>query len=329
MARDDVENEWIERVKSEGAVPLLEPDNCPNGWASPPGDKFMVRGPDYITTRVKIPGGDYLLKPLAFDWIKGPTKIGEVLKNPNSRVMKAIAAEFPTGKKPFVWAFNLQVPSKDNYSAIAYFVALESIPDGSLMDRFLKGDDAFRNSRLKLIANIVKGPWIVRTAVGEQAICILGRAVSCKYFIGENYIEVDVDIGASMVANAIVHLAFGYITTLTVDLAFLIEGQTESELPERILGAVRFSELNPASAKPIDLPSDELTENPESSLPTRWWKSLGQGFSNLIHKDSPESPSSISTHVNGNAHEVDGEEVTKKHVNGNVHEVDGEEVTKK
>ena len=42
------------------------------------------------------------------------------------------------------------------------------------MDKFLKGGNAFRNSRLKLIANIVKGPWIVRKAVGEQAICKLG-----------------------------------------------------------------------------------------------------------------------------------------------------------
>ena len=54
----------------------------------------MVRGPDYLTTKVKIPAGDYLLKPLGFDWIKGSTKIGEVLKNPNRRVRKVIDDEF-------------------------------------------------------------------------------------------------------------------------------------------------------------------------------------------------------------------------------------------
>ncbi|XP_050257205.1 protein ENHANCED DISEASE RESISTANCE 2 isoform X2 [Quercus robur] len=229
------ELEWIERIRSEGAVPLLEPDNCPNGWASPPADKFMVRGPEYFSTRVKVPAGEYLLKPIGFDWIKSSTKIGEVLNDPNNRVRKVIEDEFPEGNKPFVWAFNLQVPSKENYSAVAYFAAVNPIPEGSLMDQFLKGDDAFRMSRLKLIANIVKGPWIVRTAVGEQAICIIGRALSCKYCSAENFLEVDVDIGSSMVASAIVHLAIGYITTLTVDLAFLIESQTESELPERIL----------------------------------------------------------------------------------------------
>lgn len=309
------ERKWIEQVKSRGAVPFLEPENCLNGWATPPGDRFMVRGPDYLSNKVKIPGGEYLLKPLGFDWIKGPTKIGEVLNNPNHRVRKAIDDEIAIGNNPFAWAFNLQVPSKDNYSAIAYFVALEPIQDGSLMDQFLKGDDIFRNSRLKLIANIVKGPWIVRTAVGEQAICILGRALSCKYVFGLNCIEVDVDIGSSMVANAIVHLAFGYITTLTVDLAFLIESQTESELPERILGAVRFSELNPASAGLYERPPEENSGDLQTSLPTSWWKTIGQGFSNLIHpgnQDGSTSTSEHSEHVNGSSHGEDGDENTEK-----------------
>ncbi|MCL7023379.1 hypothetical protein MKW94_011268 [Papaver nudicaule] len=307
------EAEWIQRLRDEGAVPRLEPENCPNGWATPPADKFMVRGPEYFSNRVKIPGGEYLLKPLGFDWVKGATKIGEVLSNPSSRIRKALEDEFPAAEKPFVWAFNLQVPSKDNYSAVAYFVALQPIPEGSLMDKFVKGDDAYRNSRLKLIANIVKGPWIVRKAVGEQAICILGRAVSCKYFVGENYIEVDVDIGASMVANAIVHLAFGYITTLTVDLAFLIEGQTESELPERILGAVRFSELNPNSARPVEPPSEGSTTSVQPPVSTRWWKSIGQGLTNLrSHQGAQDSSSpAVSPQVNGRIHDEDKIEEAK------------------
>lgn len=304
---DKKDHEWIERVKGGGSVPLLEPDNCPNGWATPPGDTFMVRGPEYLTTRVKIPGGEYLLQPLGFDWVKGSTKVSDVLKNPKNRVRKALKDELPSDCKPFVWAFNLQVPSKDNYSAIAYFVAIEPIPEGSLMDQFLKGDDGFRNSRLKLIANIVKGPWIVRKAVGEQAICIIGRALTCKYCVADNFMEVDIDIGSSMVASAIVHLAFGYITKLTVDIAFLIESQNESELPERLLGAVRFSELNAAAARPVELSSDGSTANLQSSISMRLWKSLGQGFSNLIPAAQESGSISSSSHVNrGIDHEQSG-----------------------
>lgn len=302
------EDTWVEKVKSEGPVPFLEPENCRNGWATPPADKFMVRGPDYLKNKVKIPADEYLLKPLGFDWIKGPSKIGEVLNHPNNRVRKGIDEAVAMGYSPFVWAFNLQLPCKDNFSAVAYFVCLEPIEDGSLVDQFLKGDDAFRNSRLKLIANIVKGPWIVRTAVGEQAVCILGRAVSCKYVFGLNCIEVDMDIGVSMVANAIVHLAFGYITTLTVDLAFLIESQTESELPERILGAVRFSELDPASAGLYVLTSEESSSNLQSSIPTRLWKSIGQGLSSLIHQGNKDATTSVLVHNNGSSHSEENNE---------------------
>lgn len=299
MAAPDSENgnAWIEKVKSEGALPFLDPENCPNGWATPSGDVFMVRGPNYLSDKVKIPGGEYLLKPLGFDWIKGSKKIGEVLNHPNHRVRKAIDEAISRGEKPFVWAFNLQIPSKDNYSAIAYFVSVEPIQDASLLDQFIKGDDAFRNSRLKLIANIVNGPWIVRTAVGEQAICILGRALSCKYVVGSNYIEVDVDIGSSVVANAIVHLAFGYIKTLTVDLAFLVESQAQAELPERIIGAVRFSELHPDSAAQYEMPSEENSKYAQSSIPTRLWKSLGQGVSHLLRQGSQDG--TASDDING------------------------------
>ncbi|XP_062192581.1 protein ENHANCED DISEASE RESISTANCE 2-like [Phragmites australis] len=302
----EAKHQWIENVKSGGTVPYLTPENCPNGWATPHGDSFMVRGPEYLTSKVKIPGGEYLLKPLGFDWIRGPTKISGILKDKNHRVRKAIDEEVSSGNQPFVWAFNLQLP-KDNYSTIFYFVSLEPAPEGSLMDQFLKGDDAFRNSRLKLIANIVKGPWIVRTAVGEQAICILGRALSCKYIQGSNFIEVDVDIGSSIVANAIVHLAFGYVTTLTVDLAFLVESQTESELPERLLGAVRFSELNPGSAGLYERQSEEHQENAQF-LPVRFW----QGFSQLLNNPgNPREPSPSLQNSNGNAHIEDTIENSK------------------
>ncbi|EPS71205.1 lipid binding protein, partial [Genlisea aurea] len=246
--------DWIEELKSGGSVPFLHPDNCSNGWATPPGDIFKVRGSDYLRTKEKIPAGDYLLKPLGFDWLKGSTKLSELLTSPENRIKKALDHECskPHQHPPLVWAFNLQLPTKENHSAVAYFVGIDPLPDDSLITRFLKGDDAFRDSRLKLIANIVKGPWIVRTAVGEQAICIIGRALRSKYSLGEHFIEVDIDVGSSVVANAIVHLAFGYLTTLTVDLAFLIEGQQESELPERVLGAFRISGLDADSAGQAD-----------------------------------------------------------------------------
>ncbi|KAG6597623.1 Protein ENHANCED DISEASE RESISTANCE 2-like protein, partial [Cucurbita argyrosperma subsp. sororia] len=217
-----------------------------------------------------------LLKPLGFDWIRSSAKIGEILNHPNSRVQKAIKDSFPTGPRPFIWAFNLQLPSKENYDIVSYFASTEPITKGSLIDQFLKGDDHFRNSRLKMIADIIKGPWIVKKAVGEQAICVVGRMLSCKYVVGDNFFEVDIDIGSNIVAKAMFHLVFGYFTAMTADVAFLIEGQTKCELPERVLGCFRFSDLNPASAMPmeasISLESDATSL--QSSMATGLWKSV-------------------------------------------------------
>lgn len=56
--------------------------------------------------------------------------------------------------------FNLlilpQVPGSTHYSMVLYFVAKRPIPPGSLLQRFIDGDDGFRNSRLKLIPSVPK-----------------------------------------------------------------------------------------------------------------------------------------------------------------------------
>lgn len=103
---------------------------------------------------------------------------------------------------------------------VFYFVCKELVP-GSLLQRFVDGDDEFRNSRLKLIPSVPKvvlyshfnlifyliklaapliflllislsvlqGSWIVRQSVGSTP-CLLGKAVDCTYIRGPNYLEV-------------------------------------------------------------------------------------------------------------------------------------------
>jgi hypothetical protein len=105
---------------------------------------------------------------------------------------------------------------------VFYFVAEKPIQPGSLLDRFANGDDAFRNSRFKLIPSIVEGYWMVKRAVGTKA-CLLGRAVTCHYLREDNFLEIDVDIGSSSVARGVVGLVLGYLTNVVVDLAILIE----------------------------------------------------------------------------------------------------------
>lgn len=49
------------------------------------------------------------------------------------------------------------------------------------------------------------------------------------------------DVTSDSKANYITKLALGYSTSIVVDIAFLIEAQDRSELPESIDGVVRFN----------------------------------------------------------------------------------------
>ncbi|KAH9753049.1 hypothetical protein KPL71_014945 [Citrus sinensis] len=101
----------------------------------------------------------------------------------------------------------------------------------------------------------MQGSWIVRQSVGSTP-CLLGKAVDCNYIRGPKYLEVnalgisiiDVDIDSSTVANGVLGLVIGVITTLVVEMAFLVQANTTDELPERLIGAVRVSHRELKSA---------------------------------------------------------------------------------
>ena len=49
----------------------------------------------------------------------------------------------------------------------------------------------------------------------------------------------DVDVASSLVANTVAGLVLPQVSGVVVSHAFVLEGQTEDELPERLLGCVR------------------------------------------------------------------------------------------
>lgn len=246
--------DWIADSINGGSLRCVDLNTGINGWASPPGDLFLLRSENYFTKRQKAPSGDYLLSPAGMDWLKSTAKLDNVLARPDNRVAQALSKAQAEGKslKSFIFAVNIQVPGKDHHSAVFYFATEEPIQSGSLLHRFINGDEAFRNQRLKLVNRIAKGPWIVKKAVGNYSACLLGKALTCHYHKGPNYFEIDVDMGSSAIASAILHLALGYVTSVTVDMGFLVESQTDEELPERLIGAIRVCQMQMSSATVID-----------------------------------------------------------------------------
>ncbi|KAJ6854040.1 protein ENHANCED DISEASE RESISTANCE 2-like [Iris pallida] len=250
--------DWLRESIHGGSLRRVDLHTGSNGWASPPGELFSLRGEDYLSgRRSKSPAGPYLLRPAGVDWLRSSGRLDDVLSRPDNRVSSSLRRSRSLGLslKSFLFAVNLQIPGRDAcHSAVFYFAAEEPISPGSLLHRFVNGDDAFRNSRFKIVNRIVKGPWIVKAAVGNYAACLLGKALTCRYHRGENYLEIDVDIGSSAIANAVLHLALGYVTAVTIDMGFVVEGQTEEELPERLIGAVRIAQMEMGSATYVEHP---------------------------------------------------------------------------
>ncbi|CBJ48721.1 conserved unknown protein [Ectocarpus siliculosus] len=110
--------------------------------------------------------------------------------------------------------------------------------------------DDFRNQRFKLIPSVVSGPFIVRKAVGNKP-ALLGRKVSQRYFRGPGYVETDVDVGSSMIAEKIVSLCRGYAKALTVELGICLEGRCDEELPETVMGVIRLVNVDIDMAEPL------------------------------------------------------------------------------
>ncbi|XP_042019980.1 protein ENHANCED DISEASE RESISTANCE 2-like isoform X1 [Salvia splendens] len=216
-------------------------ENARNCWTLSDGNNFRVRGKNFCSDKSKTAGGKHLMDLVATDWFKSTKRMDHVAKR------LGCAAQVAADRGLFSIVINLQVPAgSTQYSMIFYFVTKNLVP-GSLLQRFVDGDDEARNSRLKLIPSVPKGSWIVRQSVGSTP-CLLGKSVDCTYIRGPSYLEIDVDISSSTVANGVLGLVNGVITTLVVDMAFIVQGNTPEELPERLIGAVRISHLELSSA---------------------------------------------------------------------------------
>lgn len=131
----------------------------------------------------------------------------------------------------------------DNASLRAFFKTFKEWVQG---DQTV--DDERRNKKFKLIPRIARGSWVIKQAVGTTPV-LLGQKLQTRYFRGRtargcNYFEVDVDITSNPVANNITRLVVNSITSLVVDLAPLIEGQDVDDLPERLIGSVRYNHLD-------------------------------------------------------------------------------------
>lgn len=185
---------------------------------------------------------------------KGDTKYRDcdVSKDPDSYLNRLATASKRLGlKTPFLIIVNFVVPWGN---LLAYFYrpdgqhgracneSRKDIKSEKLWNEFLKGDEKFRNSTLKFIPQVIVGPWALKKLVGTQP-AMIGKKIPTSYFgsIEDGYLEICMNVtkGGKM-ANSICSAVASKAASVSIDLAFLLQGADDQELPEQLLSVVRL-----------------------------------------------------------------------------------------
>lgn len=231
-----------------GATLLIDPTSTiASSCSATDTSLFLIRGKTYLKDSQKITATHTLMKLVAADWLTSDRREDNLGGRPSSIVQKYAAK----GGPEFFLIVNMQIPGSKTYNIVLYYM-ISNLEDAPLLQRFVDGDDAYRNSRFKLIPCMSQGSWIVRQSVGRKP-SLLGQALRINYFRGKNYIELGVDVGSSAVATGISNLVFRYINNAVMEMAFLIQANTEEELPEQLLGTCRLNHLDTSKAVPVTL----------------------------------------------------------------------------
>jgi Protein ENHANCED DISEASE RESISTANCE 2, C-terminal len=73
---------------------------------------------------------------------------------------------------------------------------------------------------------------------------MIGKKIVCRYFRGDNYMEIDFHVGSSVIASQIVGVCRGYGKHFASDVAVVIQGENCMELPEKILACASLHKID-------------------------------------------------------------------------------------
>ena len=149
------------------------------------------------------------------------------------------------------------VPGHPHLTATMYFLAKEGVLEdeskfAKLFKKFaskelpnehgeLSADaaNAYRTKTFKFIPRFVKGASMAKRLAGEKP-AIICRKIPSKYYVGDDYLEIDLDISGSRIAGAVLGLVKKQLRGMVLDMIFLLEGKDVNELPEELIGGLRI-----------------------------------------------------------------------------------------
>ena len=272
LARDAAKvaaEEKDEEGKGFGSpVPMLSDESDYNHTdcvSVPKHNDFKIRGSNYLVDRIKVPSEPYLLPVRGVDLFltdSCPGNVGSI-----AGMMGGKVREVPTFIFNFVipWGvliFYSEIPDR----LLAFFRSkyepsfdLSTLPSMDSMTpgertlyRWITGDDTHRNLTLKIVPVVRKGPWIARAAVGGKPAIMGILPIDYIYSprVGDKaeYFEADLKVVENAAARSIASVCTRATKGLTIDLGFVIQGNSEDELPEQMLMGVRLNAIDPLNA---------------------------------------------------------------------------------
>ena len=168
--------------------------------------------------------------------------------------------EIPERFLPFVRAAHEEGYDKSSLPSLETMT-----PSDRCVARFCQSPQSEKNKILKIVPVVVEGPWVVKSVVGGKP-ALIGNKLPVNYHYsppkGKNalYLEADLDIVSSSAARGILSVTRTYTQVLTIDLGFVVQGNSPDELPEQMLVGARLHGIDPLTAPPYPLSKDALMQ---------------------------------------------------------------------
>ena len=230
-------------------------------YTNPPPHIFNVRGPEYLklskgqknVLNLKIPSKESPYTLIGVNMYESPVKITHSVKQIGviNRHFESHPPDKPDAVYPRFLVINWLLNSlfRGGYYVVQHVFELadpnhkDEAQDTAFL-RFKNSDEAGKNSQLKFIVYVVDAPYIVRKTInglgGEKPVLIANR-VKTTYQTGKNHLEINMDVSSSRIASMMIDLLLKNMENCLLDCAWLMEGQKDEELPERVLSKIRWA----------------------------------------------------------------------------------------
>jgi len=215
-----------------------------HGWDALDGTDLLVRGPNFLKDGSRVTSAPAIFKALCVDLCcisedahvhDGTQRGAHSSLLPGSAVQKLRRA----GERRFLFVINFSFAPQHMlcvFAADLWPPTQDGPPSFELMRRFIEEmDDTERRDRFKLMPRVLQGPWLLKNAVGNDCTTNLSKFLKIDFFHepGDHF-EVCIDAYSQPTAKWCTGLVLGGAAKEILQLATVLEGVKEEELPEHV-----------------------------------------------------------------------------------------------